>query len=80
MRYHHNELNYRRRLLAEDWSLDDAQDYEDMTSFDDLESLEEKPKVLKPIVRKRIDDYLEQKRLREQDRELFDQDYYYDDD
>lgn len=79
MRYHHNELNYKRSLVMDDWSMEDIQEYEDVSKYDDLDNIEENTEVSKSSVRRRLDDYLESKRAREQDVDPFDEDYYYDD-
>lgn len=79
MRYQHNEQNYQRNLTTDDWTLEDIQEHEDVSKYDDIENTEEKSETVKPSVRKRIEEYLEAKRAREEDSDPFDDDYYYDD-
>ena len=80
MRYHHNELNYKRgQISADDWSFEEIQEHEDVSRYDDIENFEEQSSNFRPSVRRRIDDYLEQKRTRETDVDPFDEDYYYED-
>lgn len=78
MRYHHNELNYQRGLI-DDWSLDDVHEIEDISQYEDFEQLEAKSNPARLSVRRRIEEYLDKKQVREQDIEPFDEDYYYDD-
>jgi len=78
MRKHHNELNYQKNLLINDWSLEDTPLYEDISLYDENNSIMHENK--KSAARRKIEDYLDSKRLREKDIDIFDEDYLYDED
>ncbi len=83
MEYHHHELNFRRGMIEDDWTLDEAQDFDDIAGIEDLEyqEIDIYNKNQGNTVRRRIDDYLDKKRMKKEHIDTFDDDdYYYDDD
>ena len=79
LRFHHNELNFQRGILQDDWSLEDIHESEDMRNLEDVEKQEKTSTHNRANIRRHIDDFLENKRKRDEDADPFDDDYYYDD-
>ena len=82
MQYHHNELNFKRGIIEDDWSLEEIHDFEEVTRIEDLEhqEIDIRNQMYRTRVRDRIDNYLDKKRTEREQMDTFDEDYYYDDD
>ena len=73
---HHNDHNFQRGIVEDDWGFEDLSELD--TAMQD-ESLDEQPEYMganNAKVRKRIDEYLERRRMKDIDADPFDEDSY----
>ena len=75
LRFHHNEMNFRRGTISEDWSIEDAHEFDELIHNEDIEKKSIPVDKRRVTIRKRIEDLLERKKNVGMD--PYAEDYYY---